>query len=166
MGIFDAKRSFSGVMGNRRFLPYYPLFPNGGILAPAGGRTDSQFVIPKPPPQPPASFCRKTCFPQGKTPWLVQLVLTVCFFFWGIRCCRRPLPKLRLEFSDCGPELAFASWPLGHSLGSAAHNTPTACGKTGRTAPVLATQGSTRRHFAPNMPSPPGENITKIARLR
>ena len=43
----------------------------------------------------------------------IQLVLTLLVFWSG--CCSRPGSA-----SDCAPELACASWPLGHVLGSAA----------------------------------------------
>ena len=54
-----------------------------------------------------------------------------------------PSSKLRLGASDVAPELASASWPLGHLLGSAAHSSPTIHAKKGAHNTNFATQGST-----------------------
>ena len=63
----------------------------------------------------------------GKTPELSLLVLTVLVFWSGCRWC-----PLHLGDSDCPPEPAFAAWPLGHLLGSAAHSSPTTHLKPGQ----------------------------------
>ena len=43
----------------------------------------------------------------------------------GPRSCWCPSFQLRLGAPDCAPELAIATWPVGHFPGSAAHNYPT-----------------------------------------
>ena len=60
---------------------------------------------------------------------LIQLMLTV-LVFWFLVLLVPPLPA----FSDCAPELAFASWPLAHLLGSAAHSLPNNGAKTWKAA--------------------------------
>ena len=52
-----------------------------------------------------------------------------------------PASRFYLGNSDCVPELTFVSWPLGHLLGPAAHNSPTTSSKTGCTTQFLITHG-------------------------
>ena len=70
-------------------------------------------------------------------------MLTVLISGLGCCCCRDF--QIRLGAPDCapqGPELAFASWPIGHLFGSASHISLTARAKTGRTAPALQHKGA------------------------
>ena len=95
-------------------------------------------------------LCTESDIFQGKTPGLIQHVLTV-LVFWSWVLLRH---RLRAAFQNLRlfPWTSILLWALGHLLGSAARSSPTARAKTGCTAQVFTAQGG---HTPRTMPQNP-----------
>ena len=88
----------------------------------------SQEKFTPPPPKTPRQkrqrvSCKFHLDVRQEAPELIQLVLTLLVFWSWVLLV--PSFQVCLGASDGAPELAFASWPLGHLIISAAYSSPT-----------------------------------------
>ena len=104
-----------------------------------------------PPPHPAVSGPKKLIFVlflnSGKDPW-VDSACADCPGFGVLGAAPALASTLVLERQIVPLGQHFASWAIGHLLGSAARSSLTTRAKTGRTAHVFTAQGGTRRLFS------------------